>query len=118
MKNFKKIAALLLALTMMLGLLAACGKDGEGDKDPQATPGFVYVPTYADLKSDEKIQYINTSCWHEGTIYFIASVYAGEQTYTPDAASGTDVVFWGMLVAAVVTLPSPKITAFTCGEST
>ena len=92
MKNFKKIAALLLALTMMLGLLAACGKDGEGDKDPQATPGFVYVPTYADLKSDEKIQYINTSCWHEGTIYFIASVYAGEQTYTPDAASGTDVV--------------------------
>ena len=91
MKGFKKLAALMLALTMMLGLLTACG--GGGTSDPQSTPGFVYVPAYSELKSDLKIQYINSSCWRDGKIYFMASVVTGQETYTPDpASSGTDVV--------------------------
>ena len=117
MKTFKKAAALLLALTMMLGLLTACGGGG-GSSDPQATPGFVYVPTYTDLQSDLKIQNINTSCWHDGTIYFIASVVSGQETFTPDgSASGTDVVepraavIGGMSSGTDVAVPSEEAPA-------
>ena len=46
MKNAKKIVSIILSLTMVLGLFAACGQNPDTDTEiPQTNPTQVYTPT-------------------------------------------------------------------------
>lgn len=80
----KKTVSALLVLALALGLMTACG--GETSESPgdsgAATPEYVYVPSYAPLSMDDSLSYIQTCVWHDGKIYFIASVEDGTETYS------------------------------------
>ena len=63
----KKAAALLLALSMVLGL-AACG----GGDDTSQLSGTIYVPKFIDFNLDA--EYINSGFCDGQNVYVIADV--------------------------------------------
>ncbi|NCC69604.1 MAG: hypothetical protein EOM14_15705, partial [Clostridia bacterium] len=91
MKTFCKIASVMLALVLMLGVLTACDDSG-GTDDPGAeeTPDYIYVPSYTTLDLGENINYIQNFCWSNEKLYFIATIQEGtEQVSYP--TSSTDI---------------------------
>ena len=76
----KRIVALLLALSMALGL-AACGKDKESD-DTKQLSSTVYVPEYIDLDMGKNTN-VYGGCTDGKNVYLLMAKYpdweAGEE---------------------------------------
>jgi len=97
MKKFKRTAALVLALLMLMIPLTACGNDpgGTGDsgkpgsagKNEDPRPEFVYVPEYHYVKSDLSPESIYNAVYHDGKIYAMCSL-RGEEITQVDEYSG------------------------------
>ena len=66
----KKALCLVMALTMVFGLLSACGGDGGTSNTP--TPEYAYVPTYTELSRD--IGYVYNTVRSGDLIYFVGEV--------------------------------------------
>lgn len=77
----RKWAALLLALSMALGLAACGSKDGD---DKEQLSGTVYVPQFVDCKLD--VDYINGGCVSGENVFIIGEV--NEETQTTDPSTG------------------------------
>ena len=71
--------ALLLAMCLLLGLLAGCGK-----KDTQQLSANVYVPTYLDL--DLSLDYVRGGCIDGENMYIIGQI--GHDTTETDPVTG------------------------------
>ena len=77
MKAFKRGAALLLALTLLTSA-AACGNRNNPTETP--APEFVYEASYAPMPAG--VQNIGQAYWHDGRVYFMASMVDGKDSYT------------------------------------
>ena len=91
----KRMLALAAAATLMLSL-AACGK-GEQDKTPE---GFVYVPEFVDLSSQENEQDISNPVLRGGNMYY-SSHYWNEET----GESGQNFYCWNLVTGETERLP-------------
>ena len=98
----KRIIAALLALCLLMGALAGCSSKNAADTPGQSsdkqqsttTPNvtrqeastvsskYAYTATYIDLP--DSVDYVNASCVAGDTLYFIANVVSGQETYTDD----------------------------------
>ena len=98
----KRIIAALLALCLLMGALAGCSSKDAADTPSQSsdkqqsttTPNvtrqeastvsskYAYTATYIDLP--DSVDYVNASCVAGDTLYFIANVVSGQETYTDD----------------------------------
>ncbi len=79
----RKWAALLLALSMALGL-AACGSKGGDDK--KQLSGTVYVPKFMDCKLN--VDYINSGCTAGENVYIVGETH--EETKETDPSTGEE----------------------------
>ena len=77
----RKWAALLLALSMALGLAACGSKDGGGKEQ---LSGTVYVPQFMDCKLN--VDYINSGCVAGENVYVIGEI--NEETKETDPNTG------------------------------
>ena len=87
----KRLLALVLALLMLL--CTACGKD-EDSKDPAAEPNqtgeaaqptFAYKANYFPIDTTaHQIQYINSLCMGDGSLFFIAACQTGTEVYVDE----------------------------------
>ena len=96
----KKLACLLLALVMLLGMFAGCSKNSDNTTDP-ANPGsstgtktetndekaastskYTYQAEF--LPIPDNVQYVNTSTISGANLYFTGSIIDGKQTYTDE----------------------------------
>lgn len=91
----KRMLALAAAATLMLSL-AACGR-GEQDKTPE---GFVYVPEFVDLSSQENEQDISNPVLRGGNMYY-SSHYWNEET----GESGQNFYCWNLVTGETEQLP-------------
>lgn len=82
-RSEKKRTALLLAVCLLLGLLAGCGKKDDSTRQLSAT---VYVPEYLDLDFDA--DYINDGCSDGEYLYLIGEKY--EYFTVPSGEEGVD----------------------------
>ncbi len=85
MKKLVRLLSLVLTLALLTGLLSGCGGKG-GDAAGDANPEFVYTASYAPL--DLKLDYVNASCWADGTLYFAGQV-TKEVPVTPAEGEGS-----------------------------
>ena len=79
----RKWAALLLALSMALGLTACGSKDGGGKEQ---LSGTVYVPQFMDCKLN--VDYINSGCVAGENVYVIGEI--NEETKETDPNTGEE----------------------------
>lgn len=75
--KLKKTCCLILALVMALGLLSACGGNGDGPANTP-TPEYGYVAKYSQL--DGEFEGIGNAAFSGGRIYFTSNVQDGEIT--------------------------------------
>ena len=80
-RMMKRGAALLLALTLTLGL-AACGKDK--DNGTEQLTGKVYVPEFLDFNLD--VEYISGGCATGDAVYLMGS--ESQEREETDPATG------------------------------
>jgi ABC-type glycerol-3-phosphate transport system substrate-binding protein len=89
MKNLKRMAAALMALFLMLGVLTACGGFSDSSGSGAETPDYVYVAGYSPFDAGADIDYIQNCTWYDGKLYFAANVQVGSEPVT-NVTSETD----------------------------
>lgn len=100
----KKILALALAATLLLGLLSGCSKTeaSSDDKKPGSSASLIeqteqsgmnakyaYQASYVDLNGTEKIQYFNSMC-AAGDILYATAYIEGETVTETDEQTGEE----------------------------
>lgn len=81
--KFLKATSAVMALMMAATALTGCGgnTDGSsGDSDTADVTEYMYVASYTPMSED--IDYINSSCYANGRIYFTSNIKDGVETYT------------------------------------
>lgn len=84
----KRSLALLLAVCLLLGLLAGCGKKN----NTQQLSANVYVPQYKDMNIDA--DYIGSSCSDGENLYFVAQKSEEVKSENPSAGEGEIDVYY------------------------
>lgn len=93
MKRYgKKLAALLLAVSMLLGL-AACGKkedgqDGKKDSNANKLTGTIYVPEFLEI--DLELEGINSGCSDGKNVYLVGTIREPAPPVEGENAEGDD----------------------------
>ncbi|MBQ9979641.1 MAG: extracellular solute-binding protein [Oscillospiraceae bacterium] len=89
--------ALLLCVIMAVLPLAACGgsnpgessKPGNPGKNEEPRPEFVYVPEYFPVENDLGLESIQRAVYHDGRVFFTASLRGEEITETDHLTGDT-----------------------------
>lgn len=82
MKNFKKLAALIMAAVLLATAFAGCGKTEKPSSD---MPEFIYVPTYTKITLPEGISWLGSVQYIGGRFYAVADSQVEGKTITDEA---------------------------------